>query len=214
MIEQLPRVIPSRPGRPEVGNADHPMRRVTQQIAFEPGGWTSERQSKVASLFDGLAPDWNSRFTAEESWQPIDDAFDRGGPMNGPCLEVGAGTGLATARLAMHFEHITAVDVSLEMLRRFAKVSATPMLADAGTLPIRSGSVGAIVAVNAFLFPDEYDRVLAPGGAILWVNSLGDATPIHLPTDDVVRAMPGQWRAVTSEAGWGVWAVLHRASAQ
>lgn len=39
--------------------ANHPMREVTRQIAFEPGGWTPGRADKVAALFDGLAAEWN-----------------------------------------------------------------------------------------------------------------------------------------------------------
>ena len=65
--------------------------------------------------------------------------------------------------------------------------------------------------MNAFLFPHEYDRVLKADGAILWINSLAEDTPIHLPVPDVVQALPGAWTAVTSEAGWGLWAVLRRA---
>ena len=57
----------------------------------------------------------------------------------------------------------------------------------------------------------EVDRVLSPSGTVVWVNTAGDKTPIHLPADDVERALPGQWRGTASEAGWGTWAVLRRA---
>jgi SAM-dependent methyltransferase len=211
VIESLPRVIPGRPDRPKVGSPEHPMRIVTRQIAFEPTGWTSERKAKVTALFDDLAGGWNERFTAEESWNPIDDAFSRGGAMNGPFLEVGAGTGLATGRLAKYVDHIVALDVSLGMLQRFTEPAGSPVLADAAVLPLAHDSIGTIVAVNAFLFAHEYDRVLKHGGSILWINSLAEDTPIHLPVDDVVAALPGHWNAVTSEAGWGLWAVVRRA---
>ena len=72
--------------------------------------------------------------------------------------------------------------------------------------------MGTIVAVNAFLFPQEYDRVLKADGTILWINSLAEDTPIHLPVGDVVQALPGDWTAVSSEAGWGLWATLRRRS--
>jgi ubiquinone/menaquinone biosynthesis C-methylase UbiE len=186
------------------------MRNVTRQVAFEPGGWTPERKAKVAALFDDLATGWNDRFTAEESHQPIDDAFARGGAMHGPFLEVGAGTGLATTRLTQHVGEVIALDVAHEMLRRFVEPSAATVLGDAGALPIASQSIGTIVAVNAFLFPQEYDRVLKADGAILWINSLAEDTPIHLSVEDVLGALPGEWSAVTSEAGWGLWAVVRR----
>ena len=64
--------------------------------------------------------------------------------------------------------------------------------------------------VNALLFPAEVARVLAPGGALVWVNSLGDATPIHLSAADVAKALPGGWGGPASDAGWGTWCVLRR----
>ena len=54
-----------------------------------------------------------------------------------------------------------------------------------------TGAAAAVVLVNCFLFPDEVDRVLAPDGVVVWVNSSGAETPIHLPPDDVVAALPG-----------------------
>ncbi len=210
MIETLPRQVVGPADRPAVGNADHPMRKVTRQIAFEPGGWTPERRAKVIELFDGLAPDWDGRFSASETQTPLRDALERGGPLAGPCVEIGAGTGRATGALVERFGTVLAVDVSLEMLRRFGEPAAQPVLADGGTLPVRDRSVGTLVLVNAFLFPAEVERVLAPGGTVLWVNTLADATPIHLPVDDVVAALPGAWRAVTAEAGWGLWAAVRR----
>lgn len=213
MIEVLPRVVPCPPDRPDVGGPDHPMRAVTRQIAFEPGGWTPERKAKVVKLFDELAPGWDTRFQADETQTPLRDALERGGPLAGPCVEVGAGTGRATGALVERFGPVLAVDVSHEMLRRFMEPAAQPVLADGGTLPVRDASVGTVVLVNAFLFADELERVLRPGGAVVWINTLGDATPIHLPIDDVVAALPGSWSAVTAEAGWGTWGVVRRGSA-
>jgi SAM-dependent methyltransferase len=210
VIEVLPRVVPSPPDRPDVAGADHPMRAVTRQIAFEPGGWTPERKAKVAALFDSLAPGWDTRFQADETQPPLRDALARGGPLAGPCVEVGAGTGRATVALVERFGPVLAVDVSAEMLARFGEPRAQPVLADGGSLPVGDGAVGTVVLVNAFLFPAELDRVLRPDGAVVWVNTLGDATPIHLPVADVVDALPGRWRAVTADAGWGTWAVVRR----
>lgn len=194
------------------GGPDHPMRRVTRQVAFEPGGWTPERKTKVTELFDTMAPDWDGRITADESNVPLTDAFERGGALNGPCVEIGAGTGRATEVLAKRFGPVLAVDVSIEMLRRFREPSAVRTLADGASLPVRDGSVGVLVLVNAFLFPQEVDRVLRPDGAVVWVNTLGEYTPIHLPVTDVVDALPGHWTATSAEAGWGLWGVIRRAA--
>ena len=69
----------------------------------------------------------------------------------------------------------------------------------------------AVVLINAFLFPAEVDRVLAPDGVVVWVNSSGPQTPIYLSVDDVVSRLPGSWEGVASQAGEGHWGVLRRA---
>jgi hypothetical protein len=51
---------------------------------------------------------------------------------------------------------------------------------------------------------------LTSEGALVWVNTAGDRTPIHLTADDVEAALPGPWDGIASEAGWGTWAVLRR----
>ena len=61
MIEHLPRVVPASSAGTSAAGPDHPMRRVTRQIAFEPGGWTPERAAKVAAVFEELAPEWHTR---------------------------------------------------------------------------------------------------------------------------------------------------------
>ena len=214
MIRRLERTVASPPDKPAVGNADHPMRKVTRQIAFEPGGWTPERMAKVVELFDGLAPDWDARFQSAETQTPLRDALARGGPFTGPCVELGAGTGRATGALVEQFGTALACDVSSEMLRLFGEPAAQPVRADSAALPVCDGGAGTLVLVNAFLFPAEAARVLARDGALVWVNTLGDATPIHLPPDDVVSALRAAtneaWMAVAAEAGWGEWAVVRR----
>lgn len=187
------------------------MRIATRRAAFEPHSWTTAEATRVASFFDALAIEWTSRFTAEEM-APLRDALERGGPFTGPCLDVGSGTGLGTAILSERFGSVVALDLSIEMLRNFVSADGVRVAGDAARLPVRSGSIGTLVLVNAFLFPAEVDRVLAPGGAVVWVNSLAEDTPIHLPATDVVGALPGSWDAVCSEAGWGSWAVVRRSA--
>ena len=77
--------------------------------------------------------------------------------------------------------------------------------ADASRLPFRTAGFDVVVMVNMLLFPDEVTRVLRPGGTVVWVNTLGDQTPIHLPPDDVVRALPGDWVGRSARAGTGFW---------
>ena len=53
-------------------------------------------------------------------------------------------------------------------------------------------------------------RVLAPDHETVWVNTVGEATPIHLSAEAVVEALPGGWHADASRAGSGTWCVVRR----
>ena len=184
------------------------MRLVTRQVAFEVDGWTPERRAKVASLFDGLAAEWHTHRDDPQRSAPLEDAYDRGAiPPGGTCLEVGSGDGANTAFLARHHDLVVALDLSREMLVRGDGVR---LQADSSRTPLRTGAVDTIVLVNAFLFPVETDRLLAPGGVVVWVNTAGDRTPIHLAADEVEEALPGAWDGLASEAGWGTWSVWRR----
>jgi hypothetical protein len=209
-LTQLPSIVTVSAERPEVGGPDHPMRRVTADTAFVPDSWTPERAAKVGELFDSLAPTWKER-DGPERHASVLDALDRGGPFpTGPCIEVGSGAGVATPVLVEALREVIALDLSSEMLA-LASSEAPRVRADCSVLPIRSGAVAVVVLINMFLFPAEVDRVLAPEGALLWVSTLGDATPIYLPPAEVIRALPGEWAGVSADAGWGTWVVARRA---
>jgi SAM-dependent methyltransferase len=210
VIEVLQRVIPEAPDRPAIAGPDHPIRIATQEIATQPGTWTSERAANVAKLFDTLAPEWDSRETADQM-EPLVDALERGEVTGDLCIDVGSGTGASTRKLTGRFRHLVAVDIAIEMLRRASAELAPRVRADGARLPVGDRAVDALVLVNAFLFPAEVDRVLAAGGALVWVSTLGDGTPIYLSPDEVTAALPGRWAARTSDAGWGRWTVLRRA---
>jgi SAM-dependent methyltransferase len=112
--------------------------------------------------------------------------------------------------LTAHFARVVSVDLSYEMLRRAPAGAAPRVQADGARLPLPAGEGGAVVLVNALLFPDEVDRVLAPEGVLYWVNTAGPATPIFLPAEDVAAAMGPRWNGMASVAGRGTWAVLRR----
>lgn len=187
------------------------MRKVTRQIAFEPDGWTAERRAKIAELFDALASEWHERDVAGRH-DVLFDALERGGPFPaGPCVELGSGIGIFTSDLTEKFDHVVAVDVSEQMLRRAPAALAPRVLADNAQLPFADSAVGTAVLINMFLFPAELDRVLAADGVVVWVSALGDATPIYLDAETVEAALPGPWEGVAAAAGWGTWAVFRRA---
>jgi SAM-dependent methyltransferase len=197
------------------GGPDHPMRVATRRAAgLDAGGWTRELRSEVAGYFDDLADEWHTR----SSWQRtavVMDAFIRGLDAvhfsGGVALEVGSGIGTYSHLLAERFAKVVAVDLSLAMLKLAPARPAHRVQADGARLPIADSSAAAIVLINAFLFPVEVDRVLSPHGALVWVNSSGEQTPIYLSVDDLVAGLPGRWTGTSSQAGEGHWCVLRRA---
>lgn len=217
MITELPVTIDAPDGEATWGAAavDHPMRAVTRAVAFDPEGWTAERQAEVVALFDSLAPEWTSRDKPGREL-PILDALDRGLAALAPqalarAVELGGGTGLYSAAMAERFATLITLDLSWEMIRLVPGGPAIPVQGDGSQLPFEDAAVDALVLVNMFLFPAEADRVLAPDGVVVWVNSRGPETPIHLTADEVDQALPGRWDGVASRAGWGTWSVHRRA---
>ncbi len=189
---------------------DHPIRVITRQIAFE-DGWSPGRAAKISDLFDGMAAEWHSSHSDPVRLAPIADAIKRGGlNTSGRWLELGAGTGAGTLVMKPHVDQLFAMDLSAGVLANGADGAMAEVQADSSALPLEDASVDVVVCVNMFLFPTEVNRVLKPGGQLLWVNTLGDQTPIHLPASDVQLALPGEWAGKTANSGMGFWAVLSR----
>ncbi|MGA9276228.1 class I SAM-dependent methyltransferase [Ilumatobacter sp.] len=189
---------------------DHPMRRLTRATAFG-GPWTDEDAARVQKIFDGLAPTWSADHVDPTKNAPIADALDRGGvPVDADWLEVGSGTGAGARIVAPSVGSLVCCDLSAEMLRH-APDLAPRVRADASTLPFSDRSFDVVLLVNMLLFPAEVDRVLRSEGAVVWVNTLGDQTPIHLPPSDVIDALPGVWTGMTAAAGTGFWLTARRA---
>lgn len=202
--------MPDEWPEPEPIETDHPMRRVTREVAFDPETWTADRAAGVGALFDRLAAEWHTR-DRPERFLPIMDAITRGGPfVDGLAVELGSGTGIATSTIAQRFPRLIAVDLSMEMLR-LAPALVPRVRADAFRLPLADGAVATLILVNMLLFPAEVDRVLAPEGALVWVNTAGTHTPIYLGAEEIEAALPGDWDVVTSEAARGTWSVARRA---
>jgi SAM-dependent methyltransferase len=189
------------------------MRLMTRRLArLDPGRWDARSQRLVTETFDALAPEWHTR-TSPERTAVVDDALTRGlDPLLERvdlAVEVGSGIGTYTPLLAARFDTVIAVELSWEMLMR-ARGSGHRVRGDGGRLPLRADVADAVVLINAFLFPGEVARVLRLGGVLLWVNSSGEQTPIHLSLEDVERALPFPVEGVSSRAGAGTWGALAR----
>ncbi len=115
-------------------------------------------------------------------------------------LDAGAGTGAATAELIRRGARVTAIDLSVGMLRRMAGAVA---VGDVVRLPIRSKAVD--IAVAAFVLNHlphpvaglgELARVTRPGGAVL-VSVFGQA-PAH-PSKDTIDAVAAGYGFATPD---------------
>lgn len=189
---------------------DHPIRQLTRRAALDQI-WTAEDAQRMGTLFDEMAPEWSARSIDDTKAAPVKDALARGDvPLDGSWLEVGSGTGAGALVVASQVRSLVCNDLSLSMLKH-APDTAPRVQTDASRLPYADATFDAILMINMLLFPTEVDRVLANNGALVWVNTLGDQTPIHLPAADVLQALPGVWSGTTARAGTGFWLVARRA---
>lgn len=189
------------------------MRTATRRAAgIDTEGWSVDLRGQVARFFDDLAPEWHTR-ESPERMAIVEDALRRGLGQETPgglAVEVGCGIGTYSPLLARRFSRVLAIDLSFQMLRRAPQSPADRIQADGSCLPVRDASAAAVVLINAFLFPEEVSRVLAKDGALVWVNSSGEQTPIYLPIEELVATLPGRWSGVASRAGEGIWGVFRR----
>lgn len=189
---------------------DNPLRQMTRAKAFGQT-WEPADAHRVQEIFDGMAAAWSETHVDPVKAAPVEDALCRGDlPLDGRWLEVGSGTGAGARVLADRVGSLICTDLAAEMLRHAPDIAPTAR-ADASRLPFPDAAFDAIVLINMLLFPVEIDRLLRPHGAVLWVNTLGDQTPIHLPPPDVLDALPGEWTGVTARAGTGFWLAASRA---
>ena len=195
--------------KPAQFGSDHPMRTVTQQISGG-SGWSPERASFVAGVFDELSVDWHADHSRDVRMAPLEDALDRGDLAPGRLVEIGCGTGAATERIAARRPVAAALDLSPKMLALADPAVAPFVRADASALPLATDSVEVMVLVNMFMFAVSYDRVLAPEGQFVWISTMGDETPIYFHPNEVMDLLPGHWSATGSYAGTGFWLVARR----
>jgi len=205
--------LPDAPGassRPDAGGSEHRMRTLTRQVAFD-RVWSPQDAAFVAELFGSMAAGWTESHDLAGRYEPLVDALTRCELAGGVCVELGSGTGLGTRHLVDRFDAVVAVDLALDMLRHAPVNSASRLQGDSSRLPLRNGAADVVVLVNMLLFPVEIDRILSPGGSLVWVNTMAELTPIHLSAEEVHDALPGEWAVVHSRAGSGLWATAVRA---
>lgn len=218
MIERLTDHPDYRPADPFAG-PDHPVRRLTRAAALE-RRWGSDDARAMNEFFDQAASDWSADHVDDTKAAPLRDALDRGAAHTderwaaGRWIELGSGTGAGAITLADHPADVdidlVCVDLSAEMLAHAPPI-APRVRADSSNNPFPDDAADVVLCINMILFPDEVDRILRREGHLLWINTLGDQTPIHLTPDDVAAALPGAWTGTTARAGTGDWTLLRRA---
>jgi ubiquinone/menaquinone biosynthesis C-methylase UbiE len=153
----------------------------------------------VRGFFDRLAAGWDERVRpdAPEHLAALTAAVAR---LDAPArvLDLGTGTGAGALWLAREFPQarVTGVDISEAMIEKArAKLPDALsgrvdfLVADAERLPFADGSFDLVAQISVPMFFDEVARVLAAGGHVIVVSSLGPKTPFHTPERTLRRGL-------------------------
>lgn len=203
---------PSAPA-PDLAADHHPSRRLLEQVITQPGA--ADAWDELVGIYDQQAGIWTEWAEGVPDYvAPVAEGL-RHCPPAAWAVEVCCGTGQATPLLAGFAPLLAAVDASLPMLAQGVGgpnpvAGARPVAADVRALPFADGSVPLLAGLNAVPCVREFDRVLAPGGRLLWCTSFGPGTPLYVEPQRFADLLPGRWTGVTGRAGNGEWTVLHR----
>lgn len=129
----------------------------------------------------------------------------------GLALEVGCGTGQATAPLTGFAPRVVATDVNMSMLARAVELPEVHYVAcDVRALPVGTGSVPLLVGLNAVPHVREFERVIARDGQLLWCTSFGPGTPLYVEPNRLLHLLGKGWQGEAGRAGHGDWVLLSR----
>jgi len=168
------------------------VRFATDVVVRKPRLWRLFRWP-IRRSFDRLAPVWD-RDRSIDAFAPVEAALDVLPEPPRRVLDVGTGTGSIPRLLAERYPdaEIVGVDVSERMVdeaRRNVGARARFQVADAQRLPFPDGSFDLVTLGNMIPFFDEIARVTEPAGRVLFAFSMGDATPIYVPSDTLRREL-------------------------
>jgi ubiquinone/menaquinone biosynthesis C-methylase UbiE len=164
---------------------------LTRLVALAPWTWPLMRRP-VRDFFDRAAAGWDERVRpdAPEHLAALAAAIARLDEPPARVLDLGTGTGAGALWLAGEFPQarVTGVDISEAMIERaLAKLPVELSgrvdfrVGDAERLPFADGTFDLVAQISVPVFFDEVARVLAPGGHVAVVSSLGLKTPFHTP---------------------------------
>ena len=171
-------------------------RAMSEVIARAPFLWPVLRRP-TRWFWEKAAGRWDERIRPDdpEHLAPLAAACDRleTGPRR--ILELGTGTGAGALMLAARFpsSEVWAIDLSEAMIGQAERKVPEALrqrlhfeVADAASLPPKTGTFDLVCQLNLPLYAEEAVRVLAPKGHVVIASSRGSRTPYYTP-DGVLR---------------------------
>ncbi|HEY3550221.1 MAG TPA: class I SAM-dependent methyltransferase [Gaiellaceae bacterium] len=170
-------------------------RLVTDAVVRRPVLWRLFRRP-LRTMFDGLAPTWETRIGPHHLWA-IDLAL-ADLPPPGRALDLGTGTGVVALALAERYPEAEVVGIDLspamieEARRKVERELAGRIrfeVGDASALSCPDGDFELVVLSNMIPFYDELARIVAPGGTLVFSFSRGSGTPIYVAPERMRREL-------------------------
>jgi SAM-dependent methyltransferase len=165
---------------------------TTNAVVRRPGLWRVFR-GPMRLEFDRLAPIWDS-MRRPDSLASFERALEEIEEEPRRALDLGTGTGAGAFTVARRFPQVEVVGVDLApaMLAKARELTPPELAervrfeqADASQLPYDDRSFDLLSLANMIPFFDEIDRVLAPGGSVIFSFSGGAETPIWVPPERI-----------------------------
>lgn len=166
----------------------------------------------VAKIYDYVAPIYDFFFPHVDSYQDtVDHIVDNLLVAGDRILDLGAGTGILTVKMAPKAEHVVACDLNRKMLERAQKKCAKRGLAkkvsynlgNACQLPFADGSFSVVVSgfMEVYLTVEEkaamlreIHRVLKPGGRVVFMTGNGEVSGRYIKR--------GQWEEIFRDTSY------------
>ena len=164
-------------------------RMVTDAVVRRPLLWQVFRRP-LRSMFDGLAPTWETRIGPHHLWALELALEDLPPPRH--VLDLGTGTGVVAIALAERYPEaeVVGIDISPGMIEEARRKLPAELadrvrfeVGDASALDCSDGDFGLVVLSNMIPFFDELARVVTAGGILVLSFSRGAETPIYVPPE-------------------------------